>query len=561
MTLPNKQDEIAELILKEIDGVITEQEFAELCDCLRKDPAMLDYYLEFISLCAEMLKPGEVAIPGDCFSTVEDIGQSALWLALAENERTAETVYIEKPAPLPPVDSVRRDRVGPRQKVSRIALYTAIISTAALLLMIAYVVTHPRKSRDAVATLTGGSHAVWSQADGPAGENERLYTNSTLFLIEGFAEITFDNQARVVLQSPAEISIEDYNQIFLRSGKLSAVAPQTARGFVVRTTGASIVDYGTEFGVTANAFGQTEAHVFLGKVELRSGSDPVRFNAAKSLLRGQAGRVNEVGVLSAETMEAQPSSYVRRLPARETFGQPGKRLDLADIVGRGNGFGTGRECVGIDPASGTLTTELMMANRSPADYRYCPVPGIPCIDGVFVPFGGDIPQIITSEGHVFECPPTDKSYWVEITNKPVASVIGSVEGEPQDVHLVRLSGVQYGTALHPAIMMHSNAGMTFDLDAIRSTIPGTRIRRFTSFCGLSDTVLVDNAEAQLWVLVDGQTQQMMDIRIGEVNYASIDVNIYENNRFLTLIVTDGKNKNGGDWTFFGDPALELERAN
>ena len=560
MTLPNKHHDLEDLILKEIDGALSEQEFAELCACLRRDPAMLDYYLEFISLCAGLLKPGEMAIPDDCLSAAEDIGQSALWLALSENERTAETVHIEKPAPLLPVRPVRPDS-APRQKVSRTALYTALLSTAALLLMSAYVVTHPRKSRDAVATLTGSSQAVWRQADALSGENKRLYTHSTMLLIEGFAEITFDNKARIILQSPAEIDIEDYNQIFLRSGKLSAVVPKTAIGFVVRTAGASVVDYGTEFGVTANAFGRTEAHVFTGRVELRSGADPVRFDAAKTLVQGQAGRVDEAGVLFPETMNAQPSSYVRHLPAKETFGQPGKRLDLADIVGGGNGFGTGRECVGIDPASGKLTNELTLVNRKPTDNRYYPVPGIPCIDGVFVPFGGDIPQIVTSGGHAFEFPPTDRHYWVEITNRPLASVQGNAEGKFQDVHLVRLAGNQYGTARHPAIMMHANTGMTFDLDAIRATIPGTRIRRFTSLCGLSDTVLLDDAEAELWALADGQKQQMIHIRSGAMNYAYINIDIHDNTRFLTLVATDGKNGNGGDWTFFGDPALELERVN
>ena len=56
--------ELDELILKEIDGVITDQEFAELSECLRRDPESLDYYLDFMTLCAGILKPGVPAIAG-----------------------------------------------------------------------------------------------------------------------------------------------------------------------------------------------------------------------------------------------------------------------------------------------------------------------------------------------------------------------------------------------------------------------------------------------------------------------------------------------------------------
>lgn len=554
---PERHYEFEELILKGIDGAITDSEFAQLCECLRRDPASLDTYLEYMTICAGMLKPGEVTIPDDSICTVEGVHQSALWAALAENERTAETVYLEKPDPVEPVG--KTPVVVSRQRVSKVALYTAIISTAAFLLLVAYVVTHPRKSRVAVATVSGGSQAVWKEASTLSAENNRLYTNTPMHLLEGFAEIIFDNQARVILQSPASIAIEDYNQMFLRSGKLSALVPGSAVGFVVRTPSASIVDYGTEFGVTANASGHTEAHVFEGKVELRSGSDPVRFESSKKLAGGQAGRVNDAGVLSTEMMRAQPSSYMRSLPSKAYFGQPGKRIDLADIVGGGNGFGTGRECVGIDPASGKLTSDLLLALRAADSNRYFSVEEMPCIDGVFVPFGGPEPQIVTSQGHSLEqCPLTDGTYWVQITNRPVASFYGNAEGDAPDVHLVRLSGIQFGTRQHPAIMMHANAGITFDLDEIRSSIPGSRIRKFTSVGGLSETVFRADVRATLWVLTDGQKQQEIHISYSGRNHAFIDVDISDSTRFLTLMVTDGENGNGGDWTFFGNPALELE---
>ena len=566
MTLPNKQTDLEVLFLKSLDGMLSDEEYAKLTDCLREDPATLDYYLEFMSVCAGMIKPGEMTLPNDDLGETDDLRQSALLLALAEDELTAEPVYIEKPNPELPVVPFHRETIPFRQRISSASLYTAIISTAALLLMITYVVTHPRVNREPVATLTGSSQAVWQQAEGSPGEMGRLYTNTIMNLVEGFAEITFDNQAKIIIQSPAEFNIEDYHQLVLRSGKLTAVIPKTAWGFVVRTAGASVVDYGTEFGVTADAFGRTEAHVFVGKIELRSGSDPVRFGGAMKLIKGQAGRVDEAGELTVEAMKAQPASFVRRLPKKKTFGEPGKRLDLADIVGGGNGFGTGSVCVGVNPASGQVTDTLLFSNRQQDRRQYHPVPDMPCIDGVFVPLGGDVPQIVTSHGHVFEdCPKTDGCYWNEITNKPLTSILGNAEGEPDDMQLARLNGVQYGTDMHPAIMLHANAGITFDLDAIRSTIPGVQIRNFTSSCGLSDTLINTtqwgNVAADLWVLVDGQKRQAIHLTFAAQRTACVHVNINENDRFLTLIATDGENGNGGDWTLFGDPALELERMN
>ncbi|MEN6308593.1 MAG: FecR family protein [Anaerohalosphaeraceae bacterium] len=556
---PDNYLDLEELILKEMDGTITETEFTELCDRLRNDPDSLSYYLDFMTLCAGMLKPGEVTLCETSCCDIEDIGQSALWMALAENERTAEAVHLEKAEPAPALDH-QQLMAGCRQGVSRVALYTAIISTAALLMMIAFVMTYPRQMRDAVATLSGSSNAVWREDTGLTADKNRLYTHSTLSLQEGFAEITFDNQARIILQSPAQIDIEDYNQIFLRSGKLSAVIPPTAVGFVVRTAAASIVDYGTEFGVTADASGHTEAHVFEGRVELRSGSDPIRFAGIMKLTKGFAGCVDQAGQLSSELMKAQPSSYVRQLPAKPTFGQPGKRIDLADIVGGGNGFGTGKECIGIDPISGKLNKDLMLVNRKLGYVQYFPVPEMPCIDGVFVPLGGNIPQVVTSQGHVFkQCPSTDGCFWIEITNNPIASISGNAGGEAIDVHLVRLAGIQFGIPMHPAIMMHSNTGITFDLDAIRDTIPGSHIRCFTSMYGMSDTVIQQNVQSDMWVLVDGQKRQGAHFIYDKTcHYAYINIEIADQDRFLTLMSTDGGDGNGGDWTFFGDPALELE---
>ncbi len=563
MTEADKYFALEELILKEMDGTSTEAERAELNSLLGSDADARAYYMEFIVLCGELLLSGQTAVATDFLCRPQEIEQSALWQALAENERTAETIPVEKTKPVFPVSYTNTDSiVRTPHHVSKLAFYTAVISTAALLLMIGYVITHPRTLADPVATVTGQNRAVWAEPAVDISSNKnRLCTHSTLTLLEGFAEITFDNQARIIVQSPSKIDIEDYNQIFLHSGKLTVMVPPTAIGFVVRTTGASIVDYGTEFGVTADLHGQTETHVFKGQVELRAGTDPVRFANAQKLTSGQGGQVDKDGKLTVETL-SQRTYYVRHLPTVERFGQPGKRIDLADMIGGGNGFGTGRQRAAIDPTSGQINQDFRMFNRKPDSLRYCPVPAMPCVDGVFVPLGGPVPQIVTSQGHTFsQCPQTSGTYWLNLTNYPVASFMGDDQKQPEDIHLVRLGGVQYGTPMLPAIMMHSNLGVTFDLDAIRATVPGTRIVRFTSLAGLSETIDRDDVEADMWILVDGQTRQAVHIMGNQIpNVISCNVEIQDHDRFLTLVTTDGgeANGNGGDWTFFASPALELE---
>jgi hypothetical protein len=560
VTEADKYFALEELILKEMDGTTTEGERAELNRLLGSDADARAYYLEFIVLCGELLLSGQTAVATDFLCRPQDIEKSALWRALAENERTAEAIPAEKTKPVFPISYRNTDFIDRKpHRVSKLAFYTAVISTAALLLMIAYVITHPRTLADPVATVTGQNRAVWAESAVDISNKNRLCAHSTLNLLEGFAEITFDNQARIIVQSPSKFDIEDYNQIFLHSGKLTVRVPPTAIGFVVRTTGASIVDYGTEFGVTADSSGQTETHVFEGQVELRAGTDPVRFAEAQKLISGQGGQVDKDGKLTVDSL-SQRTYYVRRLPTVEHFGQPGKRIDLADIMGGGNGFGTGRQRVAIDPTSGQINEDFRMFNRKPNSVRYCPVPAIPCVDGVFIPLGGSVPQIVTSQGHTFsQCPETAGTYWLNLTNYPVASFMGNDQKQPEDIHLVRLGGVQYGTPMLPAIMMHSNLGVTFDLDAIRATVPGTRILRFTSSAGFSETIDRENVAADLWVLLDGEncrTAHLIQDQMHSAVYFNVD--IQDHHRFLTLMTTDGGDGNGGDWTFFASPALELE---
>jgi hypothetical protein len=208
-----------------------------------------------------------------------------------------------------------------------------------------------------------------------------------------------------------------------------------------------------------------------------------------------------------------------------------------------------------------VVSKLNIATRSVDKAGYHVVQDNPLIDGVFVPFGDQPFTTVSSSGHQFACPKTCGRYWIEVTNRPIASFGGDKEGL-SDLHFVRLGGVQYGNLMHPAITMHSNVGITFNLDAVRKQNPGTLIRRFSSLAGLSDTAPFTDIKADLWVVVDGiqRFQLHIDRERGQVS-GTVNVPIGDGDHFLTLIATDSDLAEAGDWTFFGTPVLELERVN
>ena len=97
----------------------------------------------------------------------------------------------------------------------------------------------------------------------------------------------------------------------------------------------------------------------------------------------------------------------------------GKFLDLADITGGGNGFGSGRKGIGIDARTGKVQERLFgdLGNVKPGHFagsRY------PFIDGVFVPAG--MMTTVSSTGlQVTGLPENSGKAWDMIRNGPVAS--------------------------------------------------------------------------------------------------------------------------------------------
>ncbi len=237
----------------------------------------------------------------------------------------------------------------------------------------------------------------------------------------------------------------------------------------------------------------------------------------------------------------------------------GEGLDLADIVGGGNGLGTGTYRNAIDPRNAKVQTRNFGKLGNVVTNRFSPS-AFGFVDGVFIPDGdnGKAKLPVSSTGvTITGLPKTSGNAWDMIRNGPVASQ-----------HSPELDGIDFTKDGHSLLGLHANAGITFDLTAVgRALLPiqdhaqaGKSARstlRFTAKVGYFGAV--GDHFADVWVFVDGRkVTELPKLRRAD-GLQPIDVELPASARFLTLVSTDGGNGYGMDQIGFGDPRVKLAK--
>jgi len=142
--------------------------------------------------------------------------------------------------------------------------------------------------------------------------------------------------AVVDVEGPASIDLLDPMQLRVSSGNVTTDVGEDAKGFVVLTSTARVVDLGTRFGVSITQSGETEVAVFEGEVEIHPPGSIGRKIA--SLTEGEAIQVNA--------------------------GQTTSRL--SSIALRGDS----RALLGSDAALGLVVTRVTDNNIEAGDHRF-----------------------------------------------------------------------------------------------------------------------------------------------------------------------------------------------
>lgn len=533
----------------------SDQQVERLDSLLENDPEALAHAMDYYLITAALRKSN--AIPSASFNTQDEIDeQFNLLKVFAEEERIAPTVAI-------PAEGKKRSQAAvvrpaaPKSDHQKTMLWALVASMAALFLFFASVKFIP--NREPVAVLAEAVEARWQNGEEALKIQDFFYnTDRPRTLRSGTIEIEFNSGARAVVEGPAEFVCKSDNMISLSYGRLYSRVPQHATGFTVVAKDARIVDLGTEFGVQANVDGTLELHVTHGKTSLIAGDKSSR--DIYQIPAGQARKVSDQGA-SVKEIELKGSAFAQKIDTVTGLVWKGqKTLNLADITGGGNGFGTGTLEAGIDPGTGRpILFGPELYNIHPVvSNAYHRVEGRPFVDGVFVPNSTDRPQIVSSQGHIFEnCPQTNGAYYTGIINGTVQEFGWGGPG-------LKLNGIVYGTADSPAIFIHANQGITYDLAAMRRALQGAPIVRFESVCGISQTAVL-HGMADFYVLVDGQVRfHQSDIRKDQ--FCDVRVDLSGKDRFLTLATAaspnkktpEGLNIEHGDWCLFGNPRLILE---
>jgi len=299
--------QITHLFLLSMEGMITEEQFGQLNHLLTNSPMVRDYYYDFIA--------SYVSIKSlEMFSETDDCRQEYLnefLKDLAEAEMYSPAIDVPRPDDMPKaLPAAKLNMVQPARRFKKSSILSVAAPLAAALLIVLFLHFAPNKKSVLVGQCVNLVKAEGETSFGAIYRGQDLYTGP-VELTAGFAEIKLDGGTNIIVEAPARLVLESAGRVYLERGRVVVkVNAATENPFVVYSSHASIVDYGTEFGVQVDHTGNTLTHVFEGKVELRSGSNPLRFEYRLPLTQNQGGLADARGQLIPK--EGQGGLFVRQ---------------------------------------------------------------------------------------------------------------------------------------------------------------------------------------------------------------------------------------------------------
>lgn len=318
--------ELNELLLLMVDDRIGSEQLERLNSIIVDHPQAARYYCLFMGLYLDLDHYGSVfvskagieepSVDSDdvaaCRRVLETLEDRSSGVASADPEEveqrrnTVKAMAEEALARFKKEERERQERLAYKQYMAmRRKLVVGVGAFAALVMillggwLIPLVTQRAYRTSETglptlippVAVVSESIQAQW--ADGSSRGIGTELIPGPLTLQAGFAEITFKNQAKLILEAPVEVTLIDEHQSGLNAGILTAYVPDTAKGFVVQTPSVQITDLGTAFGVEVDAAGVTDLLVADGYVATVLKNETIDESArAQTFRRDEAVRLD-----------------------------------------------------------------------------------------------------------------------------------------------------------------------------------------------------------------------------------------------------------------------------
>ena len=435
----DKFQDLRELIEKALDGTISPEEMTRLNDWIVYNPEQRRYYCEYLHMTIGLMRLCDYT-PLTGVEEYDKLYFESLLNALILEEKEATAVITKESTDMETKHPLKEKRRTDTQKVNKVALFMAATCVSILLFILTFACLSQMLIPREIATLKTSLHAKFT--DNQTTESGARLTNrkEPLILQTGLIEIVFDSGAQALLEAPATFRLKSAKRMLLYAGRLFASVPDSAQGFIIDTPNSCITDMGTQFGVQVEQDGTSDLHMFKGKAALTSDSGS-RAKRPLTLTEGQAKRVNTSGQVNDIPIEEQ--AFVRHFYSDTEFVWRGQRLCLVDLVGKGNGLGTGQTNVYVDPIEGYK--ESLYCNGKGNEYHV--LSGNPFIDGLFIP-DGNKRQIVSSQGHEFaDCPKTNGECYTTLGANPNQRVWATDARNG----IIQFNGQEYGDQSHPCL--------------------------------------------------------------------------------------------------------------
>jgi hypothetical protein len=305
---PEVRSELLRLLSALCDGALTEPQHVRLEQLLDADAECRRLYLQYLDMHARLLsRPGaDVPLPAGEAPAPAPAPAAAVAVAAA-------------PRPAAPD---RRRRFG---QAWRYALAGATTLAASLLVQIFWWhpqgpggpgpggrVGPPPPAAGPVATLTQTADCAWQDPREPLRAGSRLVPGE-LRLRKGVARIHFDAGPELLVEGPANLTLDSGTAATLLLGKVVFRTDPAAAPFDLHTPSATLMDLGTEYAVAVDAEGE-EVHVFEGEIQ-RAPLLPGAGVEPEHLSAGEARRAERARGFASHPIALDPARFVRRVPA------------------------------------------------------------------------------------------------------------------------------------------------------------------------------------------------------------------------------------------------------